>query len=302
MSKESEKYREHIKSFSPKRNRIHEIIFEAETPLGKWFDIALMFLIILSVLVVAIETIPGLSENTIDTLHVIEWVLTIFFTIEYVLRLYCVYRPMKYATSFYGVIDLLSIIPTYLILFLPGSYQSLMMIRALRLLRVFRIFKLAAYTRQGNFLVKALKDSVPKIVFFLFFIVLMVCIFGSVMYLVEGGQENSGFTSIPKSIYWAIVTITTVGYGDISPTTGLGQFISSLMMIIGYAIIAVPTGIVTSELVSGRKDPEDVEEVLAESCMFCMKEGHEADAIHCKYCGELLNPNHENIQEKLNEE
>ena len=300
MSKESEKYREHIKNFSPRRNRIHEIIFEAETPLGKWFDIVLMFLIILSVLVVAIETLPDLSEQVKNVLHVIEWILTIFFTMEYVLRLYCVYRPMKYATSFYGVVDLLSIVPTYLSVFLPHG-QSLMMIRALRLLRVFRIFKLAAYTRQGNYLVKAIKDSIPKIIFFLFFILLMVCIFGSIMYLIEG-EKNEDFRSIPISIYWAIVTITTVGYGDISPQTGLGQFISSLMMIIGYAIIAVPTGIVTSEMVSGRKDPNEVEDIIAESCMFCMKEGHEADAIHCKYCGELLNPQHENIQEKLNED
>ena len=270
---------------------MHEIIFEAETPLGKWFDIVLMFLIILSVLAVAIESLPGLSENFRSTLYVIEWILTIFFTLEYIMRLYVVYRPIKYATSFYGVVDLLSIIPTYLSFFILHS-NSLMIIRALRLLRVFRIFKLAAYTQSGNFLVKAIKESLPKIVFFLFFILLTVCIFGSVMYLVEGGQEGSTFNSIPTSIYWAIVTITTVGYGDISPTTGLGQFIASLMMIIGYAIIAVPTGIVTSEMVSGRKEPEEVEEILAESCMFCMKEGHEADAIHCKYCGELLNPNH----------
>ena len=198
---------------------------------------------------------------------------------------------MKYATSFYGVVDLMSILPTYLMLFLPASLQSLMVIRALRLLRVFRIFKLAAYTKQGNFLMKALKDSIPKIIFFLFFILLMVCIFGSIMYLIEG-DKNPDFKSIPISIYWAIVTITTVGYGDISPTTGLGQFISSLMMIIGYAIIAVPTGIVTSEMVAGRKDPNETEEYLAEACMYCMKEGHEADAIHCKYCGELLNPLH----------
>lgn len=271
---------------------MHEIIFEAETPLGKWFDIALMFLIIVSVLAVAIESLPGLSENTKNALYVLEWILTIFFTFEYVMRLYVVYRPIKYATSFYGVVDLLSIIPTYLSLFILHS-NSLMIIRALRLLRVFRIFKLAAYTQSGNFLVKAIKESIPKIVFFLFFILLTVCVFGSIMYLIEGGEEGSTFNSIPTSIYWAIVTITTVGYGDISPTTGLGQFIASLMMIIGYAIIAVPTGIVTSEMVSGRKEPEETEDVLAESCMFCMKEGHEADAIHCKYCGEQLNPNHE---------
>lgn len=285
MSKKiSEKHRQHIKSFSPFRNKIHEIIFEAETPMGKWFDIILMFLIVVSILVVSIETMPNLSPNTKSMLYVIEWILTIFFTIEYILRLYCVYRPMKYAKSFYGVVDLLSILPTYLSFFLANS-QSLMMIRALRLLRVFRIFKLAAYTRQGNFLVKAIKESIPKIIFFLFFILLMVCVFGSIMYLVE-----PEFDSIPKSIYWAVVTITTVGYGDISPQTGLGQFISSLMMIIGYAIIAVPTGIVTSEMVIGRKDPDEPIEVLAESCKFCMKEGHEADAVHCKYCGEELNP------------
>ena len=271
---------------------MHEIIFEAETPLGKWFDIVLMFLIILSVMAVAIESLPGLSKRTQDALYILEWILTIFFTFEYIMRLYVVYRPIKYATSFYGVVDLLSIIPTYLSFFIPHS-NSLMIIRALRLLRVFRIFKLAAYTQSGNFLVKAIKESVPKIVFFLLFILITVCVFGSVMYLVEGGVDNSDFDSIPKSIYWAIVTITTVGYGDISPTTPFGQFIASVMMIIGYAIIAVPTGIVTSEMVSGRKEPEEVEDILAESCMFCMKEGHEADAIHCKYCGELLNPNHE---------
>lgn len=273
---------------------MHEIIFEAETPLGKWFDIALMFLIIVSVLAVAIESLPGLSENTKHALYVLEWILTIFFTLEYVMRLYVVYRPIKYATSFYGVVDLLSIIPTYLSLFILHS-NSLMIIRALRLLRVFRIFKLAAYTQSGNFLVKAIKESIPKIVFFLFFILITVCVFGSVMYLIEGGREDSAFDSIPKSIYWAIVTITTVGYGDISPTTGLGQFIASFMMIIGYAIIAVPTGIVTSEMVTGRKEPDEVQEVLAEACMYCMKEGHESDAIHCKYCGEELNPVHNRI-------
>ncbi len=297
MSNRQQKHKEHIQAFSPFRHRMHEIIFEAETPLGKWFDIALMFLIIVSVLAVAIESLPGLSENTKHALYVLEWILTIFFTLEYVMRLYVVYRPIKYATSFYGVVDLLSIIPTYLSLFILHS-NSLMIIRALRLLRVFRIFKLAAYTQSGNFLVKAIKESIPKIVFFLFFILITVCVFGSVMYLIEGGREDSAFDSIPKSIYWAIVTITTVGYGDISPTTGLGQFIASFMMIIGYAIIAVPTGIVTSEMVTGRKEPDEVQEVLAEACMYCMKEGHESDAIHCKYCGEELNPVHNRIDNK----
>jgi len=284
-------YRNKIENFPDRRERIHEIIFEAETKEGKLFDVVLLGFILLSVLIVAIETIPSLSPRWGTTLFVLEWVFTIFFTIEYVLRIYCVYRPWKYITSFYGIVDLLSILPTYLSLFIPQA-NTLMVIRALRLMRVFRIFKLAAYTSQGAFIVAALKESRQKIVIFIFFIMLTISIFGSVMYVVEGGQ-NEAFASIPISIYWAIVTITTVGYGDISPITPLGQFLAAFVMIIGYAIIAVPTGIVTSELVKQTK----VEDIRLESCRYCSKEGHDHDAIYCKYCAKALKLEDEEVEE-----
>jgi len=271
-----------------KRNRlkeqIHEVIFEADTTEGKLFDIVLLLFIILSVIAVCLESVPTLTDGFKRSFLIAEWIFTIFFTIEYVLRLYSVYKPVKYATSFFGIIDLAAILPTYLSLFFPGS-QSLIVIRALRLMRVFRIFKMINFLNHGKVISDALKNSRPKILIFMTFILVIVCIFGSLMYLVEG-STNEKFDSIPRSMYWAIVTMTTVGYGDISPTTNLGQFISAIIMLLGYAVIAVPTGIVSSEI---SKSDKTLIEDSTQACRFCSQEGHDEDAIHCKYCGELLN-------------
>ncbi|MEL6123936.1 MAG: ion transporter, partial [Bacteroidota bacterium] len=226
----------------------------------------------------------GLSSEWKATLYVVEWLFTIIFTVEYVLRLLTVRRPMKYALSFYGIIDLLAILPTYLSLLVVGT-NSLMVIRAIRLLRVFRIFKMAGYMNQGEIIVRSLRSSGQKITVFMYFIILMVCIFGAIMYLVEGGR-NESFDSIPRSIYWAIVTLTTVGFGDITPQTSVGQFLSAILMIMGYAVIAVPTGIVSTELL---RQELRVDQISTQSCTYCAREGHDADAVYCKYCGEQLN-------------
>jgi voltage-gated potassium channel len=265
------------KNFSPLREKIHEIIFEAETRAGKLFDIVLLIMIFLSIILLMLETIPSLSKSWTRFFYIMEWVITVFFTIEYLLRLYCVYQPLKYAKSFFGIIDILSILPMYLDILFPGAH-SLMIIRAFRLLRIFRIFKLNAFLNQGQFIMDAIKESRPKLTVFMFFVLLSVCIFGSVIYLAEH-VANPQFDSIPTSIYWAIVTLTTVGYGDISPVTPLGKIIASAIMILGYAVIAVPTGIVTSSLIQTGKKHTVV------SCNNCGKEGHDPDAMHCKYCG-----------------
>lgn len=270
-------------TLNPRKEKIHEIIFEADTPMGKAFDITLMVAIIASVLVVMLETVQDLQVNYRQIFIILEWGFTIFFTIEYILRLYCVYRPMKYALSFYGIVDLLSILPTYLSFFFAG-FHSLMIIRAFRLMRIFRIFKLGHFMKEGAILVDAMKASRVKITVFLIFISLLVTIIGAVMYLVEGGEPDSNFTSIPTSVYWAIVTLTTVGYGDIAPVTHLGQFLAAAVMILGYAVIAVPTGIVTNELFNQTDNKNNTQ-----ACRYCAKEGHDDDAEYCKYCGELLN-------------
>ncbi len=266
---------------NPLKEKIHEIIFEADTPEGKLFDIALMILIVASVLVVMLESVEGIGTKYYELFKILEWVFTICFTIEYVLRLYCIYRPSKYATSFFGVVDLVSILPTYIEFLLPGA-SALSVVRAMRILRVFRIFKLAHFVKEGFVIMSAMRASLPKITVFLVFILLIVTVMGSVIYLVEGGPGTS-FDSIPRSIYWAIVTITTVGYGDISPTTPFGQFLAAAVMIMGYVVIAVPTGIVSAEIASGEHM-----QFNSQTCRFCAQEGHDDDAIHCKYCGELL--------------
>lgn len=266
------------------KERLHEIIFEADTPEGKRFDIILLIMILLSVVAVMLESVPSLGAGFRKTFYVLEWIFTIFFTVEYVLRLYSVYKPIKYATSFFGIIDLASILPTYLSIFFPGS-QSLIVIRALRLMRVFRIFKMINFLNHGKVISDALKNSRPKILIFMSFVIVIVCIFGSLMYFIEGGT-NEQFDSIPRAMYWAIVTMTTVGYGDISPTTNFGQFIAAVIMLLGYAVIAVPTGIVTSELT--KSDADEAKKNL-QTCRFCAKEGHDNDAVHCKFCGEILN-------------
>jgi voltage-gated potassium channel len=262
------------------KHKLHTIIFEADTPKGKLFDVSLIFLIILSVFAVMLNSVKPINIKYGDILYIAEWVFTIIFTIEYILRLLCVGRPFKYATSFFGLVDLLSIIPTYLSIFLPGS-QYLIVIRILRVLRIFRVLKLVQYLSEANTLLKALQASRRKIIVFLFTVLTLVVIFGSLMYLIEG-VEN-GFTSIPRSIYWAIVTLTTVGYGDISPQTGPGQAVASIIMILGYGIIAVPTGIVTVELSRVKDMP-----ISTQACRECSGEGHDFDAVHCKYCGARL--------------
>ena len=228
-----------------RRARLHEVIFESETPAGRYFDLALTWLILLSVATVVLESVREVREQYGKLLYALEWVFTLLFTVEYSLRLLSVRRPLRYARSFYGVIDLLAIIPTYLSVFVPGS-QYLLVIRILRLLRVFRLLKLSEYVAEADTLRQALRASRRKISVFISAVLLLVVIIGALMYVIEG--EANGFTSIPRSIYWAIVTLTTVGYGDLSPKTSFGQIVASIVMVIGYGIIAVPTGIVSVEL------------------------------------------------------
>ena len=262
------------------RNKLYEIIFEADTQAGKWFDIVLLWAIILSVLVVFLESISQLRIQYGDLFYYLEWFFTILFTLEYFLRIISIKKPSGYIFSFYGVIDVLAILPTYLSLIIAGS-QYFLVIRILRLLRVFRIFKLTHMVRQAAILRRALIASRGKIAVFLFAVLTLVVVVGAVMYVVEG-PEN-GFTSIPFSMYWAIVTMTTVGYGDISPQTTLGQIFASIVMIMGYAIIAVPTGIVSVEMADATR------KTSTQICDNCLKEGHDADAIYCKFCGTSLN-------------
>jgi len=260
---------------------LYEIIFEADTPAGKFFDIALLFTILLSVALVMLESVPAIRDKHQIILKTSEWVITAIFTVEYVLRILIVKKPYRYIFSFYGIIDFLSVIPTYLSLFIIGSH-SLVVIRVLRLLRVFRILKLTRYSIAGKSLGRAMWASREKISVFIFFVIILVVIIGTIMYMVEG--EVHGFTSIPRSIYWAVVTLTTVGYGDISPATSLGQFLASIVMIMGYAIIAVPTGIVTAEIIKpSLKNNSQV-------CPVCMHESHDDDATFCKKCGSKINP------------
>lgn len=266
---------------SKTKQKIYEIIFEADTPAGKLFDVALLFVIIISVALVLLESVPAIRDNHYQLLRVLEWCITIIFSVEYILRVAIVKKPLRYIFSFYGVIDLLSVLPTYIGLVIAGSH-SLVVIRILRLLRVFRILKLTRYTLAGRSLAKAIWNSREKISVFIFFVTMLVIIIGTIMYLVEGPEH--GFTSIPRGIYWAIVTLTTVGYGDISPETPLGQFIASIVMIMGYAIIAVPTGIVTAEIINPTSDKN------TQVCPQCLHPSHDDDAVFCKKCGSRLNP------------
>ena len=264
----------------PHRARLHEIIFEADTKAGKAFDVALLIVIVASVAAVMLESVTSVREDYGRSLRTFEWVVTGLFTIEYVLRIYSVGRPLKYVISFFGVVDLLSILPTYLSLFFAGS-QSLLVIRALRLLRVFRVLKLVHFVGEATELRAALRASVRKIIVFLGAVIVVVLIVGSLMYLIEG--EESGFTSIPQSMYWAIVTMTTVGYGDIAPQTVTGKLLASFIMILGYGIIAVPTGIVSVEMSAARRQV-----ISTQACPSCSSEGHEAGAKFCKYCGSAM--------------
>ena len=266
------------------KHKLHEIIYEADTPEGKLFDVVLLIAIIASILLVMLESVDKIDNKYHDFLNMGEWIITILFSIEYILRIISIKKPLKYVFSFYGMIDLLSTIPKYLSFILVGS-QSLIALRALRLLRIFRILKLGRYIGASNKLMLALKASKAKIAVFLFFVLIVCIILGSVMYLVEGA--DNGFTNIPKSIYWAIVTLTTVGFGDIAPQTPLGQLIASIIMILGYSIIAIPTGIVSSEMTKNNDHSKDHN---TQSCPNCLKEKHKENAVFCYNCGSILNP------------
>lgn len=265
------------------RAQVYRVIFEADTPAGKLFDVVLLWAIVLSVALVLLDSVAAVREAFGGWLYTAEWVFTALFTIEYVLRLLSAPRPWRYARSFFGVVDLLAIVPTYLSLVLAGS-QMLLVMRALRMLRVFRVLKLSRYLREAMVLRQALRASLPKIGVFLYTVLTLVIIFGALMYLIEGPER--GFTSIPTSIYWAIVTLTTVGYGDIAPATVPGRMLASLVMIMGYGIIAVPTGIVTVEMSRVR----DADSITTRVCAQCLSEGHDLDARHCKFCGAQLPP------------
>lgn len=263
--------------FPDMRKKLYDIIFGTDSFAGKFFDIALLWCIVISVITVMLESVSAVRIHHASLLRTVEWLFTIVFTVEYGLRLYCSPRPIQYARSFFGIIDLLAVMPTYISLFIVGA-QPFLVLRALRLLRIFRILKLGHFLGEEKTLRRALAASLPKITVFLSAILTIIIIIGTVMYMIEG--DANGFTSIPKSIYWAIVTMTTVGYGDIAPQTVLGQFLASALMLVGYSIIAIPTGIVSVEFAHEYK-----KETPIITCPACASKGHDADAKHCKYCG-----------------
>jgi voltage-gated potassium channel len=267
---------------APWRHRLHTIIFEADTPAGRRFDIGLIIAIVTSVLLVIVETVSGLRTPLGRAMIAAEWLLTVLFTAEYIARLLAVRRPVAYATSFFGIVDLMAIIPAYASIFFAGG-QYFLVVRVLRLLRIFRIFKLAHFLSGAQVLTAALRAARYKIAVFLFTVLTIVVIVGALMYVIEGGAN--GFTSIPASMYWAVVTLTTVGYGDVAPATSLGRFVASFVMILGYGIIAVPTGIVTTELVAAARRPEDIS---TQACPNCAVEGHPVGAKYCYRCGSPL--------------
>lgn len=274
--------------------KLHEIIYEADTPAGKLFDVILLIFIIASILLVMLESVASIDLKYHYWLDVGEWIVTILFTIEYIARVITVKKPLKYIFSFYGIIDLLSTLPKYLSLIFAGTH-ALVALRALRLLRVFRILKLARYLGASNQLSAAIKASRAKISVFLFAVIIVATIFGTIMYLVEG--EKNGFDNIPKSIYWSIVTLTTVGFGDIAPQTPLGQFIATIIMVLGYGIIAVPTGIVSAEYTRSANNEEEQKNKINKpnalplntvSCQNCLADNHKDKADYCYNCGHTL--------------
>ena len=263
------------------KSKIHEIIFEADTPMGKLFDILLLIMILLSVTVVMLESVETYRLKWAWLFDILEWFFTILFSFEYILRIYSVKNPLKYIFSFYGIIDLLSLIPSFIGLGLgANNISSIKNIRTIRLIRIFRILKLIRYVKEAASLKKAFIASKQRIIIFLFIVVSIAILMGTIIYMLEDPKD--GFTSIPRSIYWAIVTLTTVGYGDIAPQTPLGQFFASIIMILGYSIIAVPTGLISVEL--------SKISLNTQSCRSCSLDEHEDDAVFCKLCGEELNP------------
>jgi voltage-gated potassium channel len=263
------------------RAKVHEIIFEADTRAGKLFDVILMISIVISVAVVMLDSIASYREQYHRLFLNLEYFFTALFTLEYILRIYSIKKPVNYIFSFFGIIDLLSVLPTYLVVMIPGA-QSLLIIRIFRLLRVFRVLKLTRYHHASYYLIRSLQLSRHKIFVFLATVFIIVVIVGTLMHLIEGPE--SGFVDIPTSIYWAVVTMTTVGYGDIAPVTGLGQFLASLLMILGYAIIAVPTGIITVGMAKEHRTNFD----NTICCPNCAREGHEERSSFCKFCGHKL--------------
>ncbi|WP_087691325.1 ion transporter [Pandoraea sp. PE-S2R-1] len=265
------------------RQRLYIIIFEADTREGRLFDIALLIAIVMSVFVVVISSVPMVQNTLPLPMAILEWFFTLLFTAEYIARLLCAHRPLRYALSFYGIIDLLSILPTYLAILVP-ELHGLIDVRLLRLMRAFRILKLTAYVNEAGVLSLALYNARRKIFVFLGFVSIIVVIFGTLMHIIEGPEH--GFTSIPVGIYWAIVTLTTTGYGDVVPVTGLGKAITGFVMLLGYSVIAIPTGIMGAEIhLAMRK-----QSITTRTCQDCLTEGHDADARFCKHCGSELGP------------
>ena len=263
------------------KKKLYTIIFQSDTKKGRLFDLVLVCFIIASVLVVILDSMNWFTSTSFWILRALEYLFTAFFTFEYLVRIYCSPKPRKYILSFFGIVDLLSILPVYLSLIFTGA-QYLLVIRAFRLIRIFRIFKLFNFINEGNLLLRSLWISAPKISVFFFFVLILVTSMGTIMYIFEGTEPNSQFNNIPNSIYWAIVTMTTVGYGDITPVTPIGRFISAIIMLIGYTIIAVPTGIVSATMVSQQK------KLRNRKCPGCGRVGHDIEAHYCQNCGTKL--------------
>lgn len=265
------------------KDKLYDIIFESDSKAGKRFDVLLMIAIVVSILIVTCDSLVDGNIWLLSTFVVLEYLLTVFFTLEYLARLYCSPKPLAYALSFFGLIDLVSILPMYLGFFVHSA-RFMIVLRSFRLIRIFRIFKLFAFLQEGYLLLESIRASLRKIsVFFLFVVIIVICL-GTVMYIAEHNEPGTQFTDIPTSIYWSVVTLTTVGYGDITPTSEIGRFISAITMLLGYTIIAVPTGIVTASMVQASHD------AATRVCPNCGKSGHELEATHCKFCGAELEP------------
>lgn len=288
MNRLASKWRELMNNKHLKK-KLYDIIFESETTAGKAFDVTLIACIVLSIVLVVIESFEGVSGKFSLTLQVLEYLFTFFFTAEYLLRLYCSPNPRHYALSFFGIIDLLATLPLY-ITWIFGPARYLMIVRVFRLIRVFRVFKLFNFLNEGNLLLRALQASSRKIAVFFLFVIIMVISLGTLMYMIEGQEPGTAFNNIPNSIYWACVTLTTVGYGDIAPVTGLGRFLSSIVMLLGYTIIAVPTGIFSASMVEMVRKENGLNENEKRGCPQCGKRRHGKDAIFCNHCGAMLEP------------
>ena len=269
----------------PFKEKLWEIIFEAETPSGKFFDVALLWVIAISVLAVMLESVAEIDAHYHTQLATAEWIFTIIFSLEYLLRIWLVRRPLKYIFSFYGIVDLLSCLPSYIALAFGGG-TPYAVIRLLRLLRMFRVLKMVSHVRGANTIMRGLAASRAKITVFFFAVLILAMIAGTLMFIVEGRVEGTSFTNIPVSIYYSIVTITTLGFGDITPQTILGQLFTSIMVLAGYAIIAVPTGIVASDMIRFAMRPDET----TDACPGCGVHGHLPDAVYCRKCGEYLEP------------